>query len=63
MNGYELCKKVKTDVQLCHIPVILLTALRSQEDRVRGIEAGADDFISKPFQETDFLARKLKIKF
>jgi YesN/AraC family two-component response regulator len=49
MNGYEVCKKVKTDIHLCHIPVILLTALEEIDSRIEGVEHGADSYIAKPF--------------
>ncbi len=49
LNGYELCEKVKSDIQLCHIPVILLTALEEIDSQIQGIEHGADSYISKPF--------------
>src|SRR3989338_205942 len=57
MDGYEVCKRVKTSDVTKFIPVIMLTALSSVEDKVKGIEAGADDFISKPFQKPELLAR------
>jgi len=49
INGYNLCKKVKTNIQLCHIPVILLTALEEIDSQIQGVEHGADAYISKPF--------------
>ena len=57
MDGYEVCKRLKTSDVTEFIPVIMLTALSSVEDKVKGIEAGADDFISKPFQKPELLAR------
>ena len=48
IDGLELCRRIKADPTTRLIPVVLLTALTASEDRVRGIEAGADDFISKP---------------
>jgi response regulator RpfG family c-di-GMP phosphodiesterase len=57
MNGYEACRKIKEDEATRNIPVVLITALTSKEDRIQGIEAGADDFLSKPFDEGEVLAR------
>lgn len=57
MSGYELCKKLKESEQYHHIPVVMLTALKSKADRIKGIEAGAEDFISKPFDYGEVLAR------
>lgn len=58
MDGYEFCRQVKGDIRTSHIPIILLTAKSSEENKYSGIEAGADDYISKPFN-IDML--KLKI--
>lgn len=49
MDGIEYCRLVKTDMNFCHIPVILLTALSAVEHRITGVEAGADAYIPKPF--------------
>ncbi|HHL40081.1 MAG TPA: response regulator [Deltaproteobacteria bacterium] len=57
MDGYETCRRLKESEKTRFIPVVMVTALNSLEDRVRGIEAGADDFISKPFQRPELLAR------
>lgn len=49
MDGVEFCHMLKTEMHFCHIPVILLTALSSVEHRIKGIDAGADSYIPKPF--------------
>jgi signal transduction histidine kinase/DNA-binding response OmpR family regulator len=58
MDGYELCRKVREDIRTSHIPIILLTAKSSEENKFSGIEAGADDYISKPFN-IDMLTLKM----
>ncbi|MCL4476618.1 MAG: response regulator [Nitrospirae bacterium] len=57
MNGFEVCKRIKEDERFRNIPIVMITALRSKEDRIRAIEAGAEDFISKPFDQGEVLAR------
>lgn len=52
MDGIQLCSKVKSNIETCHIPVILLTALSEREDIIKGLNAGADDYITKPFDIT-----------
>jgi DNA-binding response OmpR family regulator len=59
MDGIELCKKIKADKRTNHIPVILLTALTGEEDQLRGLEIGANDYITKPFN-FDMLNAKVK---
>jgi signal transduction histidine kinase/ligand-binding sensor domain-containing protein/DNA-binding response OmpR family regulator len=49
MDGFELCKLVKEDIRISHIPIILLTAKAGDENKYKGLEAGAEDYISKPF--------------
>ena len=57
MNGFEVCENLKGDDLTRFIPIILVTALNEVEDKVKGIEAGADDFICKPFNKLELLAR------
>ena len=57
VDGFTVCRILKGSGKTILIPVILLTALQAHEDRVRGIEAGADDFISKPFDRDELLAK------
>jgi len=49
MDGFEFCKAVKQDIRISHIPIILLTAKTGDENKYTGLEAGAEDYISKPF--------------
>lgn len=57
MDGFAVCRALKLDRHTRGIPVVLLTALREVDDRVAGMEAGADDFLSKPFNRYELLAR------
>ena len=58
MNGYELCRAIKSDPTLRDIPVILVTSLNDPKDIIRGIECGADNFIRKPYAE-DYLLNRI----
>lgn len=57
IDGIEVCRRIKTNRQTQHIPVIMVTALDQVEDRVRGLEAGADDFITKPVNDAALFCR------
>lgn len=59
MNGFECCRALKEDLNTCHIPIILLTALSEEEDVKKGIELGADEYIYKPFNP-EILRLKVK---
>ena len=61
MNGFELCKKIKTDLAYSHIPVILLTALSDDKQRMYGIANGADDYIQKPFHIGEIKLRIIRL--
>jgi DNA-binding response OmpR family regulator len=56
-NGFEVCRHIRDSRDLAKVPVIFLTARSSEEDRVRGLELGADDYISKPFSPRELIAR------
>lgn len=57
MDGYEVCRRLKSNLATRHIPVVMLTALTDRDDRLRGLEAGADDFLSKPVEDFGLFAR------
>ena len=57
VDGFEICERLKADTASAMIPIVLVTALEDQESRVRGIRAGADDFLSKPVQREELIAR------
>lgn len=57
MSGYEVCQKIRKNPETRLLPVIMVTALDAAEERIKGIEAGADDFLSKPINTVELLAR------
>ena len=56
-TGFSVCRAIKSDPKTCLIPVVLVTGLNNPEDRIQGIECGADDFLNKPINEQELLAR------
>ncbi|HLK27713.1 MAG TPA: two-component regulator propeller domain-containing protein [Puia sp.] len=57
MDGIELCRKVKANAALAHIPIILLTGSSSEQSKIKGIECGAEDYLNKPFSKELIIAR------
>jgi len=57
LNGVEACRRLKNDPRTEHIPIVLVTALNEREDRLRGLGAGADDFLTKPVNDLQLLSR------
>ena len=57
IDGIEVCRRIKADASTQHIPVVMVTALDQPEDRVRGLEAGADDFLTKPVNDVALFCR------
>lgn len=57
ISGYEVCRRVKSNEKTMHIPIVMVTALREKEDRIKAIETGADDFLSKPVDMYELTAR------
>jgi two-component system, cell cycle response regulator len=57
MDGFEVCRRLKGDALTRHIPVVMVTALSETQDRVQGLDAGADDFLTKPVNDTQLQAR------
>ncbi len=57
MDGFETCRKLKEDYDVSHIPVVMVTALSEKSDRLKGLEVGADDFLTKPINDVALFAR------
>ena len=57
MDGFEVCRQLKAEPSTRHIPVVMVTALDQREDRIKGLEAGADDFLTKPVDDVALFAR------
>lgn len=65
MDGFETCRHIKEDPTMCHIPVVMVTALSDRESRLKGLHVGANDFIAKPIDSAELLVRMknlLKVK-
>jgi two-component system phosphate regulon response regulator PhoB len=56
-SGLEVCRRLRRDKATAHVPIIMLTAREAEDDRVRGLETGADDYVTKPFSPRELLAR------
>lgn len=57
MDGYEVCRRIRQDKRFATLPVVMVTALDAKEERVKGLEAGADEFLSRPINHPELLAR------
>ena len=56
-SGIEVCRRLRRDKETAHVPIIMLTARETEDDRVRGLDTGADDYLTKPFSPRELLAR------
>src|SRR5580700_3941235 len=57
MDGFEVCRRIKSNPNTTHIPIVMVTALDQPSDRVTGLDAGADDFLTKPVDDVSLFAR------
>jgi two-component system cell cycle response regulator len=57
MDGFEVCRRIKADARSAHVPVVMITALDQPSDRVKGLQSGADDFLTKPVDDVQLMAR------
>src|ERR1700761_7763284 len=57
MDGFEVCRRIKSNPRTAHVPVVMVTALDQPSDRVAGLDAGADDFLTKPVDDAALFAR------
>src|ERR1700754_2365461 len=57
MDGFEVCRRLKSNPATHHLPVVMVTALDQPSDRIKGLEAGADDFLTKPVSDVALIAR------
>ncbi len=57
MDGFEVCRRIKANPKTAHVPVVMVTALDQPSDRVAGLDAGADDFLTKPVDDAALFAR------
>ncbi len=56
-SGIEVCRRLRRDKETAHVPIIMLTAREAEDDRIRGLDTGADDYLTKPFSPRELLAR------
>src|SRR5690554_4184221 len=56
-SGIEVCRRLRREKATAHVPIIMLTAREAEDDRIRGLETGADDYVTKPFSPRELLAR------
>ncbi|MBC2668546.1 phosphate regulon transcriptional regulator PhoB [Novosphingobium piscinae] len=56
-SGIEVCRRLRRDKKTAHVPIVMLTAREAEDDRVRGLETGADDYVTKPFSPRELVAR------